>query len=65
MPDGSDGACSYQLTKHFKCQQCGAEVATDPDQRSYVCPFCDSTYVMEFSPDETGRQPPEFVIGFA
>ena len=52
-------------TKHFKCQQCGAEVATDPDQRSYICPFCDSTYVMEFSPAETGRQPPEFVIGFA
>ena len=51
--------------KHFRCQQCGAEVATDPDHRSYVCPFCDSTYVMEFSPSETGRQPPEFVIGFA
>jgi hypothetical protein len=51
--------------KHFKCQQCGAEVATDPNQRSYVCPFCDSTYVMEFSPDQTGRQSPEFVIGFA
>jgi DNA-directed RNA polymerase subunit RPC12/RpoP len=56
---------SGPLSKHFKCQQCGAEVATDPDQRSYVCPFCDSTYVMEFSPDQTGRQPPEFVIGFA
>jgi DNA-directed RNA polymerase subunit RPC12/RpoP len=53
------------LSKHFKCQQCGAEVATDPTQRSYVCPFCDSTYVLEFSPDETGRQPPEFVIGFS
>jgi hypothetical protein len=51
--------------KHFRCQQCGAEVATDPDQRSYVCPFCDSTYVLEFSPDQTGRQDPEFVIGFA
>lgn len=53
------------LSKYFKCQQCGAEVATDPNQRSYVCPFCDSTYVMEFSPQQTGRQPPEFVIGFA
>jgi hypothetical protein len=53
------------LSKFFKCQQCGAEVATDPDQRSYVCPFCDSTYVLEFSPDHTGRQSPEFVIGFA
>jgi len=40
-------------------------VATDPNQRSYVCPFCDSTYVMEFSPSQTGRQQPEFVIGFA
>lgn len=53
------------LSKFFRCQQCGAEVATDPDQRSYVCPFCDSTYVLEFSPDQAGRQPPEFVIGFA
>ena len=53
------------VSKHFKCQQCGAEVATDPNQRSYVCPFCDSTYVLEFSPQETGRQQPEFVIGFA
>jgi hypothetical protein len=40
-------------------------VAADPDQRSFVCPFCDSTYVVEYSPSETGRQPPEFVIGFA
>lgn len=63
---GEDGTRSVPATtKHFKCQQCGAEVATDPDQRSYVCPFCDSTYVKEFSSDETSRQPPEFVIGFA
>ena len=53
------------LSKHFRCQQCGAEVATDPSQRSFVCPFCDSTYVAEYSPDQTGRQRPEFVIGFA
>lgn len=51
--------------RHFRCQNCGASVAVDPDQRSYVCAFCDSTYVVEFSPAETGRQPPEFVIGFA
>lgn len=51
--------------KHFRCQNCGAEVAVDPDQRSYACPFCDSTYVVEFDQDTTGRQPPEFVIGFA
>jgi predicted RNA-binding Zn-ribbon protein involved in translation (DUF1610 family) len=51
--------------KQFRCDQCGAEVATDPDQRSYVCPFCDSTYVVELPASETGRQPPEFVIGFS
>lgn len=51
--------------KHFRCENCGAEVATDPDQRSYVCPFCDSTVVVEYSPERTGRQAPEFVIGFA
>ena len=51
--------------KHFRCNGCGAEVSTGPDQRSYVCPFCDSTYVVEFSRDQTDRQRPEFVIGFA
>jgi DNA-directed RNA polymerase subunit RPC12/RpoP len=51
--------------KYFRCQQCGAEVAADPRQRSYVCPFCDSTFVVEYSPTESGRQAPEFVIGFA
>lgn len=51
--------------KHFRCEQCGAEVIVDPQHRSYVCPFCDSTYVVEFTRDETGRQQPEFVIGFA
>ena len=50
--------------KFFRCENCGSEVATDPDQRSYVCPFCDSTYVAEFSPEHTQRQRPEFVIGF-
>jgi DNA-directed RNA polymerase subunit RPC12/RpoP len=51
--------------KHIRCENCGSEISTDPDQRSYTCLFCDSTYVVEFSPDQTGRQPPEFVIGFA
>lgn len=53
------------LQKYFRCNGCGSEVATDPEQRSYVCPFCDSTYVVEFAPDQTNRAPPEFVIGFA
>ncbi len=51
--------------KHFRCHNCGSEMAADPQQRSYVCPFCDSTYVVEFSPTLTGRHRPEFVIGFA
>jgi predicted RNA-binding Zn-ribbon protein involved in translation (DUF1610 family) len=51
--------------KHLRCENCGAEVAIDPQQRSYTCPFCDSNYVAEFTLDQTGRQPPEFVVGFA
>ena len=53
------------LKKFFRCDNCGSEVATDPEQRSYICPFCDSTYVVEFSPEQTDRQAPEFIIGFA
>lgn len=52
------------LQSHFRCKNCGAEVATDPGTRSYVCPFCDSTYVIELPAEATGRQAPEFVIGF-
>jgi len=51
--------------RHFRCENCGAEVGVDPDQRSYTCTFCDSTYVVEFAPEQTGRAAPEFVIGFA
>lgn len=51
--------------KHIRCENCGAEVSLAPDQRSYTCPFCDSNYVVESTPDDTDRQPPEFVIGFA
>jgi len=51
--------------KYFRCENCSAEVAIDPDRRSYTCPFCDSNYVVGFTPEQTGRQPPEFVIGFA
>jgi predicted RNA-binding Zn-ribbon protein involved in translation (DUF1610 family) len=53
------------LSKVLQCKTCGAEVATDPNQRSYVCPFCDSTYVVEVPAEQSGRQRPEFVIGFA
>ncbi len=53
------------VQKHFQCKNCGAKTTVDPDQRSYVCPFCDSTYVVEFDEEQSGRQTPEFVIGFA
>ncbi len=57
-------ATGQRVARYFACNNCGAKVSTDPSQRSYVCPFCDSTYVVEYSPELTGRQPPEFVIGF-
>lgn len=50
--------------KYFRCENCGAEVAVEISTRSYVCPFCDSPYVVEFSPEVSDRQRPEFVIGF-
>jgi len=61
-PDSSEHASQQH---HFRCKNCGAEVGAAVEQRSFVCPFCDSTYVVEFAQNETGRQPPEFVIGFA
>lgn len=49
----------------LRCERCSSEIAADVDQRSFTCPFCDSPYVVEFRPDESERQRPEFVIGFA
>jgi hypothetical protein len=51
--------------RRFRCENCGAEVAVEPQQRSYTCAFCDSNYVIEVATADTGRQPPEFVIGFS
>ncbi len=66
MPSPTNGTRSVPTTfKVLQCKTCGAEVATDPNQRSYVCPFCDSTYVVEIPAEQSGRQRPEFVIGFA
>jgi hypothetical protein len=58
-------AAKLVAQKHIRCESCGAEISTDPGQRSYVCPFCDSTYVVELPSGDSSRQPPEFVIGFA
>lgn len=51
--------------RYFECKACGNQIALDPNVRSYTCAFCDSNYVIELSPDQTHRQPPEFIIGFA
>jgi len=40
-----------ETPKYFRCENCGAQVAVDPNQRSYTCAFCDSTYVVEFTPE--------------
>lgn len=61
---GTAAAGDSPLTRHLQCKGCGAQIATDLTQRSFVCPFCDSTVVVEYAPDLTGRQSPEFVIGF-
>lgn len=65
QPDTTPLVQAEVVQRHFRCETCGAEVTLDPEQRSYVCPFCESTYVVELPAGETGRQPPEFVIGFA
>lgn len=49
----------------FRCGSCGAEIRCDPDSRTTTCPFCAAPYVVEFDPATSGRQDPEFVIGFA
>lgn len=50
--------------KHIRCQSCGSEIETQQEQQSYVCPFCESTYVLEVPPSDDQPQV-EFVIGFA
>ncbi|HEY2826209.1 MAG TPA: zinc ribbon domain-containing protein [Pirellulales bacterium] len=47
------------------CKNCGAAIKVPPDQRSITCPFCDSNMVVESLDEQTGRQAPEFVVGFA
>ena len=65
MEAKSPGAAEKLVQTYFRCKSCGAEVAVDQAHRSYTCAFCDSNYVVEFTPEQTGRQSPEFVIGFA
>ena len=53
------------IQQRLECRNCGATVQIDPGQRSVTCPFCDSNYVIEVRTELSGKQPPEFVIGFA
>jgi hypothetical protein len=64
-PEATADAGTEPPPRVFRCQNCGAEVQVDPDQRSYTCAFCESTYVVELPADRAARQRPEFVIGFA
>jgi predicted RNA-binding Zn-ribbon protein involved in translation (DUF1610 family) len=48
---------------HLQCESCGSQIEIEPGHRSYVCPFCESTYVVEVDA-QANRQRPEFVIGF-
>lgn len=48
----------------FQCQNCSSTITLDPGTRSYICPFCESTYVVEL-PADPSRQRPEFIVGFA
>src|SRR5262249_50232364 len=52
-------------TRNSQCRNCGATIAVPVDQLSIVCPFCDSTYVIDAPLGEAAKQAPEFVIGFA
>ncbi|WP_153557408.1 zinc ribbon domain-containing protein [Roseimaritima sediminicola] len=62
---GEQVASEAAAARFLRCETCGAEIRTEALQRSYVCPFCDSTYVVEFTPDASQRRRPEFVLGFA
>ncbi len=62
---GNSGSHHSAVPNHvLQCKSCGAEIATSLDERSFVCPFCDTATVVEI-PLTEGRQRPEFVIGFA
>jgi|GEM_PF-169673 len=50
--------------QHWKCDSCGSEVTSLGSDRTLHCPFCESTYVAEISTQQSGRQRPEFIIGF-
>lgn len=60
-----DGAQTATDRKKLECKSCGSIIGVDKQKRSYTCPFCSSTYVVDFPSVQSGRQEPEFIIGFA
>ncbi|HEV3121079.1 MAG TPA: zinc ribbon domain-containing protein [Isosphaeraceae bacterium] len=65
LPALAEAAPAQPAAVGFRCEQCGAEVRCPPDSRTALCPFCAAPYVVQFDPARSGRQDPEFVIGFA
>jgi hypothetical protein len=64
-PQEAEPTAPVVQQKRFRCKNCSAEIAVDPSERSFTCPFCNSTYVLELPPGESDRERPEFVVGFA
>ena len=62
---GDTGQDDRSNQRFVECNNCGSTVSMDADKRSYVCAFCDSSYVVEYSPEVTGRRRTDFIIGFA
>ncbi len=62
---GPASAIEATHSRAFRCESCGAQVHCEPDSRSTTCPFCAAPYVLEIDPKTSGRETPEFVLGFA
>ncbi len=50
--------------EELACRGCGSRFAVTAERRSYVCPYCETAYVLELVGDGVARAAPEFVIGF-
>ncbi|MEJ2367193.1 MAG: hypothetical protein P8Z49_02290 [Acidobacteriota bacterium] len=56
----------YGVTlKQFTCRQCGASVQIPPRERSVVCPFCGSDYVLESGAAQANVLKPESLLPFS
>jgi hypothetical protein len=64
-PPAAESGTPDPAARRLKCNTCGAQISNAVDRRSYSCPFCESHYVAELPEPLSGRQRPEFAIGFA